>query len=254
MDRPADDVAVHCYVTPLTATHAVLLPPEAGAGPYQPLRVHPAELHLVVAPQAAAAPGAAAAGRPAASAAAAVAGTTSWAVEDAFVPVLDNDDGDGDAFAARADARTRPAATRSSLPADLARHLADMLPELRAIVTGEAPSWRRDAYFGSGRDRARLRQQYGYAGVPRAESEALAKYLLDWFVGSQPSNVAASVGLVMDVLVPEAILRLLMARRRISYEEAERVVAGAGAAEATPARPAQSRLPSSGATPSDSDI
>jgi len=228
---------------PLTATHAVLLPPEAGAGPYQSLLVHSAELHLVVTPHDAVAPGAAVAGRPAADATVAVVGTTSWSVEDALVPVLDND-GDCDDFAPCAGARARSSG-RSALPADLTRHLEDMLPELRAIVTGEAPSWRRDAFFGSGRDRSRLRQQYGYAGIPNAESEALAQYLLDWFVGSQPSNVAASVGLVMDVLVPEAILRLLMARRRISYEEAERVVTGT---EATPTRPARSRLPFSGDT------
>ena len=263
----ADGVVVNCYFDRPARPTAIVLPTGLR---FQSLRVHAAELHLVVVPSDPRPPPRAGPDKPAPSAAT----KRSWSIEDSLLQLVPparaaSDSGASDAdeapdddfasvhasraskrFAGPSTTRTagsdRSGAAPSPLPpllpplwspsatglsagarTQLAAELHEILPHLRAIVAGTAVSWRRDAFFGTGRSRAQLRDQFGYAGIASDEGEALVELLMDWFVGDEPENMK-SVALVTDVLVPEAIIRLLMTRRHVGYADAERLVAAAG--------------------------
>jgi hypothetical protein len=196
------------------------------------VRIHPAELHIVVAPEPPPPPV-----PPLPRTALSQVVRPRWSVDDALV-ALDAEtppshpNGDENVFAPPRVARAGPAApaappkllvasTRPSESppalADLAAELHTLLPLLRTIVSGETPSWRRDAFFhGHGRARTRLRDPSSLAGLSTAEAEAVLCLLLDWFVGEAGADRARTVALVTDVLVPEAIARLVATRQAMA--------------------------------------
>lgn len=111
----------------------------------------------------------------------------------------------------------------SFLPCRELQHLYDQIePELQKIFKGEVKCVRREEYLRGGRARSNLKAAVGFGTLSDSEVSHLSTLLIATFCAG--GGKMRYYSFVMDVLLAEAITRIMAAREGVSLEEAERLL------------------------------